>query len=42
MERKKSEMRKCWFDFVKKTRVKMSRGEKRAVSHREAMKQASL
>ena len=42
MERKKSEMRKAWFDFVKKTRVKMGRAEKRDVSHREAMKHASL
>ena len=42
METKKSEMRKAWFDFVKKTRVKMGRAEKRAVSHREAMKMASV
>ena len=37
-----NEMRKAWFEFVKKTRVKMARAEKRVVTHREAMKQASL
>ena len=46
MEQKKkkkgSEMRKAWFNFVKKTRGKMHRMEKRDVTHREAMKQASL
>ena len=37
-----SEMRKAWFDHVRKTRVKMSRGQKEKVSHRKAMTQASL
>lgn len=37
-----SEMRKAWFEYVKKTRVKMRRVEKRDVTHREAMKEASL
>lgn len=41
-DRKGSEMRKAWFEFVKKTRVKMRRVEKREVTHREAMKRASL
>lgn len=34
-------MRKAWFDFVRKTRAKMSRGKKEKASHREAMKHAS-
>ena len=34
-------MRKAWFEFVRKTRTKMSRGKKEKASHREAMKQAS-
>ena len=36
-----NEMRKAWFDYVKKTRAKMSRGKKEKCSHREAMKAAS-
>ena len=36
-----NEMRKAWFDYVKKTRAKMSRGQKEKCSHREAMKAAS-
>ena len=36
-----SVMRKEWFEFVRKTRVKMSRGQKVKTSHREAMKAAS-
>ena len=36
-----NEMRRAWFDFVRKTRVKMSRGKKEKTSHREAMKHAS-
>ena len=36
-----SEMRKAWFDFVRKTRQKMARVTKEKVSHRDAMKQAS-
>ena len=42
-EKKKepSAMRKNWFDFVKKTRVKMARRTKEKVSHRDAMKEAS-
>ena len=35
-----NKMRKAWFDFVRKTRAKMSRGQKEKASHREAMKQA--
>ena len=37
-----SEMRKAWFDHVRKTRVKMSRGQKTKATHREAMKEASV
>ena len=37
-----SEMRKAWFEHVRKVRVKMSRGQKGKVSHRAAMTQASL
>ena len=36
-----SKMRKAWFEFVRKTRVKMSRGQKIKATHREAMKAAS-
>ena len=36
-----STMRKEWFNFVRKTRTKMSRASKTNVSHREAMKAAS-
>ena len=35
-------MRSAWFEWVSKTRKKMSRGTKEPVSHRDAMKQASL
>ena len=34
-------MRHHWFDFVATTRRKLARKEKRAVSHRDAMKEAS-
>ena len=34
-------MRHHWFDFVAQTRRKLSRKEKRTVSHREAMQAAS-
>ena len=34
-------MRKAWFDYVRKTRVKLSRGKKEKCSHRDAMKAAS-
>ena len=37
-----STMRKEWFNFVRKTRTKMSRASKTNVSHREAMKAASV
>ena len=37
-----SQMRKAWFDYVRKTRVKMSRGQKVKCTHREAMKGASV
>ena len=36
-----NEMRKAWFEYVKKTRTRMSRGQKEKCSHREAMKVAS-
>ena len=36
-----NKMRKAWFEFVRKTRTKMSRGQKEKASHREAMKKAS-
>ena len=39
-ERKKT-MRNHWFDHVRKTRKKMSRGKKIPVEHRDAMKEAS-
>ena len=35
-------MRRNWFDFVKKIRAKLSRQRKANVSHREAMKEASI
>ena len=35
-------MRKNWFDFVKKIRAKLSRQRKENVSHRAAMKEASI
>ena len=34
-------MRHHWFDFVAKIRRKLSRKEKKQVSHRDAMKEAS-
>ena len=37
-----SKMRKAWFEYVRKTRVKMSRGQKVKATHREAMKAASV
>lgn len=40
MEQKKT-MRHHWFDFVAKIRRKLSRKEKKQVSHRDAMKEAS-
>ena len=36
-----NEMRKAWFDYVRKIRVKLSRGKKEKCSHRDAMKAAS-
>jgi len=36
-----SEMRRAWFDFVRKTRQKLSKKKKENVSHRDAMKAAS-
>ena len=36
-----NEMRKAWFEFVRKTRTKLSRGQKDKCSHRDAMKAAS-
>ena len=38
---KASVMRKAWFEYVRKTRVKMSRGQKDKATHRQAMKEAS-
>ena len=35
-------MRKLWFQWVAKTRKKMQRGNKKTVTHREAMKAAAL
>ena len=35
-------MRQHWFDHVRKTRAKMSKGKKETVLHRDAMKQASV
>ena len=37
-----SVMRKHWFDYVRKTRKKMARRKKEPVSHRDAMKEASM
>ena len=37
-----SKMRKAWFDYVRKTRARMSRGQKVKCTHREAMKAASV
>ena len=36
-----NEMRKAWFEYVKKTRARLSRGQKEKCSHRDAMKAAS-
>ena len=38
---KKVTMRNRWFDHVKKTRKKMSKGLEKPVAHREAMRKAS-
>ena len=38
---KKKSMRNYWFDHVRKTRKKLSKGLPTPVSHREAMKKAS-
>ena len=35
-------MRKCWFEHVRKTRKKLSKGKKELVSHRDAMSKASV
>ena len=35
-------LRKEWFEWVKKTRKKMSKGQKELVQHRDAMKSASV
>ena len=35
-------MRKFWFEHVRKTRKKISKGKKQAATHREAMAAASL
>ena len=35
-------MRQHWFEHVRKTRVKMSKSKKDKVSHRDAMKTASV
>ena len=37
-----SKMRNAWCDYVRKTRVKMSRGQKVKCTHRDAMKAASV
>ena len=39
---KKKSMRNHWFDHVRKTRKKLSKGLPELVSHREAMKKASI
>ena len=39
---KKPTMRNHWFQFVAKTRKRLQRGKKEKVTHREAMRQASL
>ena len=36
-----SVMRKAWFEYVRKTRVKLSKGQKVKATHREAMQHAS-
>ena len=40
-EPKKRTMRHEWFEHVRKTRKKMSKGKDKQVAHREAMRQAS-
>ncbi len=35
-------MRVLWFEHVRKTRVQMSRKQKRTVTHQEAMREASI
>ena len=35
-------LRKSWFEHVAKTRVKMQRGRKDKVLHRDAMREASI
>ena len=42
MPEEKRSMRSHWFDHVRKTRAKMSKGQKEKVLHRDAMKQASV
>ena len=37
----KRTMRHEWFSWVAKTRKKMSKGQKKVIPHREAMRQAS-
>ncbi len=39
---KTSTMRNHWFEFVAKTRKRLQRGNKQKVTHREAMRQASV
>ena len=41
-ESERVSMRKKWFEFVATTRKRMSRKLKKQVSHREAMKEASV
>ena len=38
----KLSMRQHWFEHVRKTRTKMARAQKEKVSHRDAMKTASV
>ena len=40
-EKSKKTMRNSWFDWVAKTRKKMSKGLEKPVAHREAMRRAS-
>ena len=41
-QQQKHSMRKEWFEHVRKTRVKMSKGKKDKVTHRDAMQAASV
>ena len=41
MEQQKKTMRNYWFEFVASTRRKLSRKEKKTVSHKQAMQEAS-